>query len=139
MEPYVTALTSILLLQPLKFTFAKGILILNNYASVKLPGGSDGTESTCSTRDMGSILGSERSPGKGNGCPLQYSCLENSMDRGAWQTTVHGVAELERTAQLTLSLFIFFKSKLHQLTKLYKVTTSSCIKSSLSGEMPYSN
>ena len=63
----MTGLTSILLLQPLKFTFAKGILIFNNYASVKLPGGSDGKESKCSARDMGSILGSERSPGKGNG------------------------------------------------------------------------
>ena len=43
------------------------------------------------TRDVGSILGSERSPGIGNGNPLQYSCLENSMDSGAWQATVHGV------------------------------------------------
>ena len=61
------------------------------------------------------------------------------MDRGAWQSTVHGVAELDMTAQLTLSLFIFFKSKLHQLTKPYTVTTSSYIKSSLSSETPYSN
>ena len=44
------------------------------------------------TRDVGSILGSERSPGIGNGNPLQYSCLENSMDSGAWQATVHGVS-----------------------------------------------
>ena len=42
------------------------------------------------TRDMGTILGSRRSPGGGNGNPLQYSCLENPMDRGAWQATVHG-------------------------------------------------
>ena len=42
--------------------------------------------------DMGSILGSGRSPGEGNGNPLQYSCLEKSMDRGVWQATVHGVA-----------------------------------------------
>ena len=61
------------------------------------PGGSDGKESTCNTGDTGSIRGSGRSPGEGNGNPLQYSCLENSMDRGAWQATVHGVAELDMT------------------------------------------
>ena len=44
-------------------------------------------------RDVGSIPGSGRSPGVGNGNPLQYSCLENSMDRGAWQATVHVVAK----------------------------------------------
>ena len=44
-------------------------------------------------RDMGSIPGSGRSPGEGNGNPLQYSCLENPMDRGAWRATVHGVAQ----------------------------------------------
>ena len=44
-------------------------------------------------RDAGSIPGSERSPGEGNGNPLQYSCLENPMDRGAWQATVHEVAK----------------------------------------------
>ena len=55
------------------------------------PGGSDGKESACSSGDPGSIPGLVRSPGKTNGNPLQYSCLENSMDRGAWQATVHGV------------------------------------------------
>ena len=45
------------------------------------------------TRDMGSIPVSERSPGVRNGNPIQYSCLENSMDRGAWRATVHGAAE----------------------------------------------
>ena len=49
-----------------------------------------------------SIPGLERSPGEGNGYPLQYSCLENSMDRGAWQATVHGVSESDRTEQLSL-------------------------------------
>ena len=44
-------------------------------------------------RDVGSIPGSGRSPGEGNGYPLQYSCLENPMDRGAWQATVHEVAK----------------------------------------------
>ena len=45
------------------------------------------------TRDVGFIPGSARSPGRGNGNPLQYSCLENPMDRGAWWATVHGVAK----------------------------------------------
>ena len=48
------------------------------------PGGSDSKESACNARDPGSIPGSVRSPGEGNGNPLQYSCLENSMDGGAW-------------------------------------------------------
>ena len=52
-------------------------------------------------KDVGSILGSGRSPGGGNGNPLQYSYLENPMDRGAWWTTVHGVAELNTTEQLS--------------------------------------
>ena len=45
------------------------------------------------TRDMDSVPGSERSPGVGNGNPLQYSCMENSMDRGAWWATVHGITK----------------------------------------------
>ena len=50
-----------------------------------------GDGSTCNAGDPGSIPGSGRSPGEGNGNPLQYSCLGNPMDRGAWQATVHGV------------------------------------------------
>ena len=57
------------------------------------PGGSDGEESACNAGDQGSIPGSGRSPGEGNGNALQCSCLENSMDRGAWRATVHGVAK----------------------------------------------
>ena len=55
-----------------------------------LPGGSDGKASVYNAGDPGSIPGSGRSPGKGNGNPLQYYCLENPMDRRAWQATVHG-------------------------------------------------
>ena len=54
-------------------------------------GGSDGKEFACN--NPGSILGLGKSPGGGNGNPLQYSCLENSMDGGTWQATVHGVAK----------------------------------------------
>ena len=57
------------------------------------PGGSDSKESAFSAGDPGSIPGSGRSPGEENGYPLQYSCLENSMDRGAWWATVHGVTK----------------------------------------------
>ena len=55
-----------------------------HYLSISFPGGSDGKESVSSVGDPCSIPGLGRSPGEGNGYPLQYSCLENSMDRGAW-------------------------------------------------------
>ena len=57
------------------------------------PGGSDSKESDCSVGDPGSIPGSGRSPRERNGYPLQYPCLENSMDREAWRTTVHRVTK----------------------------------------------
>ena len=57
------------------------------------PGGSAGKESACNAGDMGFIPGSGRSPGGGNSNPLQYSCLDNPMDRGAWWATVHGVTK----------------------------------------------
>ena len=57
------------------------------------PDGSDGKESACNAGGLGLIPGSGRSPGEENGNPLQYSCLGNPMDRGAWSATVQGVAE----------------------------------------------
>ena len=57
------------------------------------PGGSDGEESVCNVGDLGSIPELGRSPGEGQGNPLQYSCLENLMDRGAWWATVQGVTK----------------------------------------------
>ena len=56
-------------------------------------GGANGKESACNAGDLGSVPGVGSSPGEGNGNPLQDSCLENSMGRGAWQATVHGVAK----------------------------------------------
>ena len=67
------------------------------------PGGSEVKVSACNVGDLGSTPGSGRSPGEGNGNPLQYSCLENPMDRGAWWATVHGVAK----SQTRLSNFTF--------------------------------
>ena len=65
-------------------------------------GGSDGKEAICDAGNLGSIPGSGRSPGERNGNPLQYSCLENPMDRGAWWATVRGVAKSQgMTEQLT--------------------------------------
>ena len=61
--------------------------------SMGFPGGSNGKESACNARDSGLTPELGRSPGERNGYPLQYSCLENSMDRGAWQATVHEVAK----------------------------------------------
>ena len=57
------------------------------------PGDSDGKESAHSVADPDSIPRSRRSPGEANGIPLQYSCLKNSMDRGVWRATVHGVSK----------------------------------------------
>ena len=85
-----------------KITF----LLLKNGA----PGGSDGKESACSAGDSGSISVSGRSPGDGNGNPLHYSCLENPMDRGAWQATVHGVAKSwTRQSDFTFTFFLIVK------------------------------
>ena len=63
------------------------------FVSLDFPGGPEGKASACNVGDLGSIPGSGRSPGEGNGNPLQYSCLENSIDRGAFQAIVHGVAK----------------------------------------------
>ena len=57
--------------------------------------GSNSKESACNSGDLGSVPGLGRSPGEGNGYLLQYSCLENSMDWGAWEATVHGIAKCQ--------------------------------------------
>ena len=86
------------------FTFTRGqsltvidallLLIRMMISSINgFPGGSVSKESACNVGDLGSIPGLGRAPGKGNGNPLQCSGLENSMDRGAWWGTVHGVTK----------------------------------------------
>ena len=83
------------------------ILVFLIYIYVGFPGGSDGKASACNAEDPGSIPGSGRSPAEGNGNPLQYSCLENSMDGGAWWATVHGITK----SQTRLSNFTYLKDK----------------------------
>ena len=82
------------------------VLFCWNYthSAASFPGGSESKESACNAGDWGSIPGLGRSPGEGTVYPLQYSCLENPMDRGAWWAIVHGVAEWDTTEQPTLSL-----------------------------------
>ena len=63
------------------------------WLDLDFPGGSDGKDSACNAGDLGSMPGSGISPGEGNGNPLQYSCLENPTDRGAWRATVQGLAK----------------------------------------------
>ena len=91
------------------------------------PCGSAGKESACNAGDLDSIPGLGRSPGEGNGNTLQYSCLENSMDRGAWwATTVHGFTKswtLLSTHRL-LCIFIHTHTHTHTHTHLYMVFLS---------------
>ena len=70
-----------------------GLLRYKLVLTTGFAGGSDGKESSCNAGDLDLIPGLGRSPGGGHGNPLQYSCLENPIDRGAWQATVHRVAQ----------------------------------------------
>ena len=82
-----------------------------------------GEESPCNAGDAGSIPGSGRSPGGGNGNPLQYSCLENSTDRGACQATIHGVAESDTPERLSTCAIPYLDKKMslgyYNLCKLH--------------------
>ena len=75
-------------------------------SNVGFPGGSDHEASACNAGDPGLIPGLGRSPGEWNDIPFQYSCLEDSTGRGAWQASVHGHRESDTTEQLTLSLWL---------------------------------
>ena len=81
-------------------------------------GGLEGKASACNAGDLGSIPESGRSPGEGNGTPLQYSCLENPMDGGAWEAAVHGIPK----SQTWLSNFTFLSLSLAPDQKRKKLT-----------------
>ena len=83
------------------------------------PCGSAGKESACNGGDLGSVSGLGRSPGEGNGYPLQYPVLENSVDRGPWRATVHGVAKSQAW------LRDFHMSKISLLAQMHTLLTLS--------------
>ena len=95
------------------YTFSE---LTDNLGKVKyFPGGSDSKASACYVGDPGSIAGWGRSHGEGNGNPLQYSCLENSMDGRAWEATVYGAAKSRtRLSYFTLSLSQKYSNDLKQ-------------------------
>ena len=81
---------------------SKHVHLKDNQMDICCLSDSDSKESACKAGDLGSIPGLGRSPGVGNGNPLQYSCLENPIDRGAWLAIVHELAkELDMTERLT--------------------------------------
>ena len=82
------------ILEWVAISFSRGSSWPRNWTGVScVPAGSEGKASACNVGDLGLIPGLGRSSGEGNGNPLQYSCLENPMDRGAWWATIHGVAK----------------------------------------------
>ena len=87
-----------------RYTFS---YLKNLHTILCFPGGSDGKVSACNGGDLSSIPGLGRSPGEKNDNPLQYSCLENPMDGGTWQATVHGVAK-SRTWLSNFTVTFFF-------------------------------
>ena len=82
--------------------------------------GSDGKESACNVGHLGSIPELGRSPGEGNGYPLQYSGLENSIDRGAWQATVHGVAKSQT------DIYIYIYTHIHTYIHISESLCYTC-------------
>ena len=102
-----------------KASMHSAIIIKMNSEPVGFPHSSVGKEWVCNAGELGSIPGLGRSPGEGNGYPLQYSCLENPMGREAWQAIVHGVTKVGHnlaTKPPSLSLyFIYSVLKIMQL------------------------
>ena len=103
-QPYCTDKITVVLSYPHftshGFSYPRSTLVLvvmkllYNCCGDNFPHSSVSRESACNAGDPGLISGLERSPVEGNGSPLQYSCLENPMDRGAWQAIVHGIARV---------------------------------------------
>ena len=81
--------------------------------SLGFPGGAEVKASTCNVGDLDSIPGSGRSPREGNGNPLQYSCLENPMDGGAWWATVHRSQRVDTTKRLHFHLYFLNFLQMH--------------------------
>ena len=103
------------------------------------PNGSESKESACNVGTLGSIPGLGRSPGEGNSNPLQYSGLENSVDRGTCQAIVHGVAESDRTEQISLSLFKGTLNREVRNAKLLgiQISTNSIISTAVPHQPPF--
>ena len=80
-------------LKDMEVSFDSSLFSFPTTIPLDVPGGSDGKEFACNVGDLVSNPASGRSPREGNGYPVQYSCLENSMDRGTWRAIVHGVAK----------------------------------------------
>ena len=118
-SPHHTALTSLPSVSPTALNYFFLYIILPQ----TLSGGTCGKESTCNasgTRDPGSIPGSGRCPGGGNGHPLQYSCLKNSMDRGPWRAAVHGVVKvLDTTEHVCTRMHIFLPQISQPLVRIH--------------------
>ena len=95
---------------PQTWWLAKSNTSVLSHRSVGFPGGSNGKESASSAGEVGSIPGSGRSSGGGNGCPLQCSFLENPMNRGAWWATVHGLQRVEHGWVTKYSHTLFHRS-----------------------------
>ena len=108
------------LIWPQNLVYRKRVVFL-----VCIPGDSDGEESACSARELGSVPGLGRSPGEGNGFPLQFSCPKNSMDREVEQATVHGATK----SQIWLSNW--------QLFTLSVIPQGGHLQSSVKGQMTW--
>ena len=95
-------------------SFKKTLIYICGFSS-----GSDGEEFSCNAGDPGLIPGSERSPGEGNGNPLQYSCLENSTDRETWWDTVHGGHKESDTTELSHTMRTYYMAQGTLLSALW--------------------
>ena len=111
--------------------FALTPVYVHKHMHTGFPGGTGGKEPACKCRrhrDMGSIPATGRSPGGGNGNTLQYSCLENPMDRGAWQATVHRVAKSQtRLKRLSMHMCTFICIHIYIYILEKRMTTHSSI------------